>query len=92
MLDKYELQGDRNQYLLRPHVLACEAALILKDNADKVRTMNPVARLHHIHAVEQVGAEVPIFIKAAVAASEVENKFEGLLKASSGADVTSALG
>ena len=91
MLDKYESQDDRNQHLLRPWVVACEAALILKDNAEKVRAMNPVSRLQHIHAVEQVGAEVPVFIKAAVAASCVDEKFEMLLKANSTLEVTTAI-
>ena len=92
MLDKYESQDDRNQHLLRPWVVACEAALILKDNAEKVRAMNPVPRLQHIRAVEQVGAEVPVFIKAAVAASCVDEKFDMLLKANSTLEVTTAIG
>ncbi|CAE7196634.1 unnamed protein product [Symbiodinium sp. CCMP2592] len=91
MLDKYEREEDRNQFLLRPWVVACEAALILKDNADKVRAMNPASRLQHINAVEAVGAEVPISIKSAVAASSVEEKFEMLLKANSNVEVLTAV-
>ena len=93
MLSKMEDADDRNQHLLRPWVVACEGAmqLTVKDGIDRIRAMNAHQRLQHVQAVEAVGCEVPILVKAATAASAAEEKLQVLLAAKDQTEVMAAI-
>ncbi|CAE7202664.1 unnamed protein product, partial [Symbiodinium sp. CCMP2456] len=60
MLNQMEKDSDRNQHLLRPHVLAAEAAILLKDG--NLRKMSKTTRLTHVQAFEGANWTPPVTI------------------------------
>ncbi|CAE7234890.1 unnamed protein product [Symbiodinium sp. CCMP2592] len=82
MLTQMEKEGDKNQHLLRPYVVAAEAATLLsvKDGLDKVKRMTKANRLMHLEAIKAVSWDVPVQVQCAHTVAEVEAAFEDLLQ------------
>ena len=71
MLNQMEKDKDRNQYLLRPHVCAAEAAIQLKDG--NLRKMTRASRLGHLEALVAVEWVPPVTIYVQHLLGDVEN-------------------
>ena len=94
-LENMEKAEDRNQFLLKPYVVACEAAglLSVRSGTDAVRAMSPHVRNGHLAAVLDVlepSALLPVPLLATICVSRVETLIAELAALESSSDAMNA--